>query len=186
MAPKVVHVKSGWIRQGHVARGECPSASAQGALDAATHHNWSGKFSRARGGYLVASILGERDNGGLTWKLFTNNLGATGVACKVALHPGEQLLFAAVSSRRPEYPLAVIVPSHAVVGHTFTGKVVYYGSSGHPHPLAGATVSVNGHSGATGPSGTVPLTPSQAGTFEFRATAPGYIRAAPATVTVTG
>src|SRR5438270_13293243 len=36
-----VQTQSGWITKGGVATGLCSAQSGAGALDAATHHNWS-------------------------------------------------------------------------------------------------------------------------------------------------
>src|SRR5512135_7423 len=58
-----VQTRSGWITKGGVAPGKCSAGSGMGALDAATHHNWSGAFSASLKDYFIKGILGETDNG---------------------------------------------------------------------------------------------------------------------------
>jgi hypothetical protein len=185
LAPTVVHTHSGWITAGNVAKGRCPATSGQGALDVATRHRWAGTFSDSLGSYFIKKILGETDNGPkLYWSIFVNNRSASTGACEIKLHRGDQLLFAAATY--PSYPLALEAPAAATVGKTFDVTVVYYNAKGTPKPLAGATVSVNGHSGKTDSHGVVPLTPGSAGTFTLNADDAGYLRAAPLRLTVTG
>ena len=45
LAAKTVLVRSGSVTKNHAPRGACPAKSAAGALDAATHHRWSGSWS---------------------------------------------------------------------------------------------------------------------------------------------
>jgi hypothetical protein len=186
LAPTVVKVGSGSVTKFGAPTGACPAASAQGALDTATHHSWIGTWSTTYGPqYFITSILGESYAKSKTyyWGIFVNNRYATTGACLIKLHPGDQLLFA-TEGMSAEYPIAVIAPAHATIGHRFIVKVVAYNAKGKAKPLAGATVSINGHSGKTDKQGTVPLTPSHAGTFTLLATHAGYIRAAPVTVRV--
>jgi hypothetical protein len=63
--------------------------------------------------------------------------------------------------------------------------VVWFNAKGKSKPLAGATVSVTGHTGKTNSHGIVPLTPSHTGAFSIAATDKGYVRSA-VTVNVTG
>jgi hypothetical protein len=183
-----VHVAGGSITKGGTPAGKCPAASAAGALDAATRHNWNGSWDPKYQALSVSSIFGEAHS--LTskdyWSLWVNDAYAQMGICGVKLKAGEQLLFAAVPDSPMEYPLGLQMPRHAVVGHSFIAKVVRYNAAGKVKPLSGATVTVNGRSGKTGGNGTVRLTPTHAGKFVFNATHPGYIRAAAVTVRVTG
>jgi Domain of unknown function (DUF4430) len=184
LAPTVVQTHSGWITKGGVASGKCSASSGQGALDVATHHRWGGTFSTSFGSYFIKSILGETDNGPkYYWSIFVNDRYATTGACGLKLHPGDVLLFAAATY--PEYPIGIEAPSTATVGHTFDVTVVWWGAKGKPKPLAGATLSVGGHSGTTNSHGVVPLTPSHTGSFVLTATHAGYIRAAQVQLRVT-
>jgi hypothetical protein len=185
LAPTVVQIKSGSITKFGAPSGACPAASAQGALDAATRHNWIGTWSTKYGPeYFITGIFGESYATSKTyfWEIFVNNKPASTGGCEIKLHPGAKLLFAADTGS--QYPIAVIAPAHSSVGHQFIVKVLGYNAKGKSKPLAGATVSVNGHSGKTDKNGTVPLTPSHAGTFTILVTHDGYIRAAPVTVRV--
>jgi hypothetical protein len=180
-----VQTHTGSITKGGAPKGTCSAASGAGALDVATHHRWSGSWDTMFGDYFVKTILGDTEGGTKSfWEIFVNNVAASSGMCGIRLRSGDKLLFAAVPASGTEYPLGLIAPSTAAVGHTFTVKVVYHNAKGTPKPLAGATVSVNGHSGNTGSGGTVTLTPSHAGTFTISATKTGYIRAASVTLTV--
>jgi hypothetical protein len=189
LTPARVKTHTGSITKSGTPKGACPAPSAAGALDVATHHHWSGEYTKSFG-LEVTSILGEshpftpaKDY----WELFVNNVAAQAGACSLALHSGAQLLFAAVPDTGPsEFPIAVKVPSGATAGSSFTAKVVSYDAKGKSKPLAGATVSAGGHSFRSKAGGTVKLSPSATGKFVVRATKSGYIRSAPASVRVTG
>jgi hypothetical protein len=186
LAPTAAHLHSGSITRGGAPSGACPAKSAAGALDAATHHKWVGTWSTSFNDYEVTSILGEAHSFStkLYWSVWIDNRYATTGICGIKVHRGDQLLFA-VEGSKTEDPIAIKAPSSATIGHAFTVMVVSYSTSGKSKPLAGATVSVAGASGKTDSHGTVPLTPSHAGTFTLQAAHPGYIRAAPVVVHVT-
>jgi hypothetical protein len=187
LAPTQVHPRAGWITRYGAPKGECSGTSAQGALDLATRHKWRGVWSTEFGPeYEITSILGETHSftpPKYYWEIFTDNVAASAGACQLKLHPGEQLLFAAVPDSGTEYPLAIEAPRSATVGRTFDVEVVYF-KGGARKPLAGATLSVGGRSGKTDGHGMVLLTPSHAGTFVLRAEHSGYVRAAPVTLHV--
>ena len=46
----VVHGEKGWVTKGGTPKGKCPGSSAAGALDAATHGKWTGKYYAGLGG----------------------------------------------------------------------------------------------------------------------------------------
>jgi hypothetical protein len=62
---------------------------------------------------------------------------------------------------------------------------VYYNAKGKAKPLAGATITVDGHGSRTGTDGTILIHPGGSGTFTFTATDAGYIRAVPVQVRIT-
>ena len=186
LAPTVVHTKTGWITKAGTPRGQCPATSATGALDVATHHRWNGNYGSV--GLAITSILGETHTftSPYYWSVWVDGKFAQSGACQLKLHRGEQVLFAAVSDTFNGYPLVIVTPRTASTGKAFTVKVDYVGKTGKLVPLAGATVSVAGHSGKTDSHGTVPLTAHHAGLYTLKADKPGYIRAAPVRVRVTG
>jgi hypothetical protein len=169
-----VRTHSGSITRGGAPTGACPSTSAQGALDVATHHHWSGKWFASFQEYEIFNILGDIESGTRSfWEIFVNNVAATAGACEIALHRGEQLLFAVAPATGPVvFPLSVIAPHTATVGHSFTVKVLGYDAKGKAHPLAGAEVGGRRTSG----EGTVQIDPTQPGTLTLRATKRGFIR----------
>lgn len=188
LATATVHTHAGWITKGGTPRGTCPATSAAGAMDAATHHRWGGKYSASVGGLELLSILGEKHafTSPFFWEIFVGNRAATVGACELKLHAGEQLLFAAVSQKKAEYPIAIRAPRAARVGRPFTARVVWFNAKGLAKPLAGATVSVNGPRGKTGRRGTVSLVGTRPEVSMIHAAKAGFIRAAPVRVRVSG
>jgi hypothetical protein len=126
---KVVHLKTGSITRGGATAGACPATSAQGALAQATHGNWQGSWYASYNEYYITSILG---------------LAETGKSYYWGLYKG-----------KTEELLGVNAPA-ARAGFPATIQVVAYSPKGKPHPLAGATVSVDGKSVVTGKSGWTP------------------------------
>jgi Domain of unknown function (DUF4430) len=92
----VAHGERGWITKGGTPRGKCSGNSAAGALDAATHGRWSGKYYASVGGIFITSILGVKPKGSEYWNLYVNGKSSSEGACAVKLHPGEKLLFKVV------------------------------------------------------------------------------------------
>ena len=92
----VVHGEKGWITKGGTPRGKCSGNSAMGALDAATHGRWSGKYYRSVGGIFVTSILGVTPKGSQYWSLYVNGKSASTGACGIRLRAGQRLLFKVV------------------------------------------------------------------------------------------
>jgi hypothetical protein len=187
LATSAVQTHGGWITTGRTPRGACPATSAAGALDVATHHRWDGTYDASLG-LEVVSILGERhtfSSRRFFWEIFVDNRPATG-ACLQKLHRGDQLLFAAVSQKTIAYPIAVRAPQHATVGHPFTVKVVWFNAKGIAKPLAGARVTVAGHTMTTTSRGTVQITPASPGALVIKADRENYVRAASVRVSVSG
>jgi hypothetical protein len=171
-----VRTHSGSITRFGAPKGECPATSAQGALDVATNHRWKGIWSTQFGPeYEITSVLGETHSfsSKYFWEIFVNNVSASTGACEIALHRGEHLLFAvAPSSGGPVFPLSVIAPDTAAVGHPFTVKVIGYDAKGRSHPLRGAEVDGK----RTDSHGTAQIDPTSAGRLTLRGTKTGYIR----------
>jgi hypothetical protein len=177
LSTTTVHTQAGSITAGGAPAGACPETSAAGALQAATHGSWSGSWSTTYNDYLITTILGETESGSPTyWDILVNNVAATTGACEIQLHPGDQLLFAAVGTSDKGYPLAIEAPSRVKKGHTFKAKVVYYDAKGQPTPLAGATLAIGRRTGRTNAHGTISLTGGRRGLYTLRANATGYIR----------
>lgn len=92
----VVHGEKGWITKGGTPRGKCSGHSAMGALDAATHGRWNGKYYKSVGGIFITSILGVTPKGSQYWSLYVNGKSASTGACGIRLRAGERLLFKVV------------------------------------------------------------------------------------------
>jgi hypothetical protein len=88
-----VHGEKGWITKGGTPRGKCSGKSAAGALDAATHGRWRGKYYSSVGGIFITSILGVKPSGSHYWELVVNGKVSSKGACAVALHARDRLLF---------------------------------------------------------------------------------------------
>ncbi len=88
-----VHGEKGWITKGGTPRGKCPGASAAGALDAATHGRWTGKYYASLSGIFVTSIDGVKPSGSSFWELVVNGKPSSQGICAIKLHSGERLLF---------------------------------------------------------------------------------------------
>jgi hypothetical protein len=92
LRPTTVHGETGWITKGGTPRGKCSGNSAAGALGAATHGKWTGKYY-AGIGIFVTSILGVKPKGSDYWEILVNNKASIHGACAIKLHAGERLLF---------------------------------------------------------------------------------------------
>ena len=68
LKPTAEHGEKGWITKGGTPHGKCPGASAAGALDAATHGKWAGKYYSSVGGIFVTSIDGVKPAGSDYWE----------------------------------------------------------------------------------------------------------------------
>jgi Domain of unknown function (DUF4430) len=88
-----VHGETGWITKGGTPKGVCPGKSAAGALDAATHGKWKGKYYAKYKDLLVTSILGVTPKSPGYWKFLVNGKTASVGVCDVKLKTGEKLGF---------------------------------------------------------------------------------------------
>jgi hypothetical protein len=94
LKPTAVHGENGSITKGGTPKGKCPGNTAAGALDAATHGKWAGKYYASVPGIFVTSILGVKPSGSSSfWELVVNGKPASKGICAVTLHAGEKLLF---------------------------------------------------------------------------------------------
>jgi Domain of unknown function (DUF4430) len=97
LVQRVVHGETGWITKGGTPHGKCPGSSAAGALDAATHGKWTGKYYASVGGVFVTSIEGVKPkSSSYYWGIYVNGKAASTGACAIKLHAGEKLLFKVV------------------------------------------------------------------------------------------
>ncbi len=92
----VVHGEKGWVTKGGTPKGKCPGSSAAGALDAATHGKWTGKYYASVGGIFVTSIDGVKPKSPDYWNLYVNGKSSSLGVCSVKLHAGEKVLFKVV------------------------------------------------------------------------------------------
>ena len=93
LKPTTVHGETGWITKGGTPHGKCSGASAAGALDAATHGKWTGKYYASVPGIFVTSILGTKPTGSSFWGVFVNGKTSSVEICAIRLHAGERLQF---------------------------------------------------------------------------------------------
>ena len=85
--------ETGSITKGGTPKGVCPGTSAAGALDAATHGKWKGKYYAKYKDLLVTSILGVTPKSPRYWKFLVNGKTASVGVCDVKLKAGEKLGF---------------------------------------------------------------------------------------------
>ena len=93
LRPTTVHGEKGWITKAGTPKGKCSGNSAAGALDAATHGKWTGKYFSSFSDIEVTSILGVKATGSHFWELFVNGKPASKGVCAIKLRSGEKLLF---------------------------------------------------------------------------------------------
>jgi hypothetical protein len=187
LAPTKVTTHTGSITKNGTPAGTCPATSAAGALDVATHHDWTGYYDAKYEELELISILGESHSftSNDYWEVFVGNVAGQAGICDLTLHCGQQVLFAAVPDKGPdEYPIAVQLSAKASVGKSLVAKIVYFNSKGKATPLNGATVKAGKHTYHSNSRGEVSLKPSAAGKLVVSATEKNYIRSAPATVQV--
>lgn len=87
-----VHGEKGSITKGGTPKGKCPGNSGAGALDAATHGHWTGKYYSSVPGIFVTSILGVKPKSPHYWTVLVNGKTGPGI-CDIKLKAGEKILF---------------------------------------------------------------------------------------------
>jgi hypothetical protein len=93
LKPTAEHGETGWITKGGTPSGKCSGRSAAGALDAATHGKWTGKYYSSVGGIFITSIDGVKPTGNDYWSVFVDNKSSSSGICAIKLKSGEKLLF---------------------------------------------------------------------------------------------
>jgi len=88
-----VHGEKGSVTKGGTPKGKCPGSSGAGALDAATHGKWAGKYSAKYHEIFITSILGVKPSGNDFWEIIVNGKPASTGACEIKLHAGDRLVF---------------------------------------------------------------------------------------------
>jgi hypothetical protein len=185
LGPTTVRTHGGSITRAGTPKGTCPATSAAGALDVATHHKWGGTYDKSFG-LEITSILGEKHtfSSGAFWEIFLNNKQAQVGACGLTLHDGDQLVYAASSTKKLEHLIAIKSPTSATAGKPFNVKVQWLNAKGVGKPLAKAHVSIGSESVLTNSRGIVSVKVANPGTVVLHAQRKGYIRAAPVSVRV--
>lgn len=175
LVPTADHGESGFLTKFGAPGGKCPGASAQGALDVATHGHWVGSWNTQFNEYFISSILGEKPTGSDFWEIFVNNKAAQVGACDLKLHAGEQLLFADESGKLN--PSSLTAPRSAVAGRSFRVKLVGYNAMGKSKPLAGVTITGTGvKTVKTDRQGLATITDDHRGVLVLRASPKGDVR----------
>ena len=93
LRPKKVHGAKGSVTKGGTPRGKCPASSAAGALNAATHGRWTGKYFASLQGIFITSILGVKPAHKDFWSIFVNGKLSNKGICEIKLRAGQRLLF---------------------------------------------------------------------------------------------
>jgi hypothetical protein len=93
---KAVHGQTGYITKGGTPNGKCPASSAAGALNAATHGRWTGKYYASVEGIFITSILGVKPSGSDYWNVYVNGKSSSQGICAIKLKRNESLRFAIV------------------------------------------------------------------------------------------
>jgi uncharacterized low-complexity protein len=93
LKPTTEHGQTGSITKGGTPKGKCPGNTAAGALNAATHGKWSGKYYSSVGGIFVTSVLGVKPTGNDYWSVYVNGKSSSKGICAIKLKSGQKLLF---------------------------------------------------------------------------------------------
>jgi len=179
LAVTAVTTKAGSITRGGAPAGVCPSTTAQGALQDATHGRWTGSWSNSYKEYYLTGILGDTEaTAKAYWAIYVNGKYATSGACEIALKSGDSLLFAVVPGKgKTPLALGATLPAKGAAGSTVTPKVFYYDAKGVKHPLVGASVTLKGTVLTTKAGGvTTPITLTGKGTETLEVSKSGYVR----------
>lgn len=179
LAPRaLVHPGTGWITRGAARKGECPRQSVQGALNAATHGQWTGKWNAQFKEYFITSILGEKPSGHKFWEIFVNNKAATKGACDLKLQRSgtEQILFADTNGKLHPSAMGVIRSTKSGSGTTFLIELVGYNAAGKAKPLAGVPITGGSQPATTNAKGQAQVTEDHSGPLLLRSAPKGYIR----------
>lgn len=173
---KLIQTRSGSVkRQGH----EVVGTTALGALNTVTHGRWTGTWDAEFSEWELIGILGEQHpfTSKYFWAVYLDNTLASTGAGEAQLKSGDKVVFAALpDSDYDEELLGVAAPGSIASGSRFRVRVVYYNAAGRAHALAGATVSLDGHSVTSGSGGIAHLRAGGSGTETLRVSDHGYVR----------
>jgi hypothetical protein len=175
LLPTTVKVPGGDITRYGAPANKCPADTVQGALQAATHGKWGGKWYSSFNEYLVSSILGEKPKGSDFWELFVGNKSTSLGACDIKARPGQQILF--VDETGTETPSGMSAPHSVLTGKPFTVKLVGHTAKGKTVPLAGVSVTGSGINPVkTDNHGDATVTATHSGVLVLRASPQKYVR----------
>jgi hypothetical protein len=166
-----------------VAADSCPGHSAAGALELATHGDWSGTWSASYRSYFLTGIEGLTfpSSGAEYWAFWVNDAPSAAGICSYVPKRGDSLLFFpdcyGKSCPKSAGVLGAKAPAVALVGKTVVVTVTAYSDAkGTPSPAAGATVRGGGVQARTGSGGTATVSFAHAGEQQLEVTAPHAIR----------
>jgi hypothetical protein len=172
-----VRTQAGSITRGGAPAGSCPSTSAQGALQNATHGKWAGSWYKKYDEYYITGILGHTPEKSY-WAIYVNGRYATAGACEIALKSGDAVLFAVIPDKgKTPQALGVRVPAAGTDGQQVKPVVFYDDPKGVKHVLAGASVTL-GNVTTTSRAGGIaePITLTGSGEQTLKVSKAGYIR----------
>lgn len=168
----------------------CTGTSVAGALEQATHGNWTGPWYSGLG-YSVTAILGESYpfTQNYYWSFWLDRKPSTVGICGAELKHGDDALFFVdcygIGCPPSPNPLGLNAPAVAQQGTPMAVSVTAYANAdGTPSPAQGANVSGGGVSAITNSAGTAQVSFPSTGTFTLQATAPNSVRSETHTVCV--
>ncbi len=171
------------VTKNGVAADSCAGTSAAGALELATHGDWTASWSASYKAYFLTGIEGLSfpSAGAEYWAFWVNDAPASEGICGYDPRPGDSVLFFpdCYGKKCPKSTgvLGVKAASVAVLGTPFKVAVTAYSDAkGTPSKAVGATVSAGGSSARTTAAGTATLTFTHAGALTLKVTAPHAIR----------
>ena len=95
-----MHGAKGSITKGGTPRGKCPASSAAGALNAATHGRWTGKYFASCRAFSSRRSSGRAGQHKDYWSIFVNGKLSNKGICEIKLRAGQRLLFKIVKEGR--------------------------------------------------------------------------------------
>jgi hypothetical protein len=171
------------VTKNGVAADSCAGTSAAGALQLATHGDWTGTWSASYKSYFLTGIEGLTfpSTGAEYWAFWVNDAPSAAGICSYDPKPGDSLLFFpdCYGKKCPKSAgvLGVKAASVAVLGRPFTVVVTAYSDAkGTPSKAVGASVSAGGASARTTAAGIATLRFTHAGEVTVKVSAANAIR----------